>query len=250
MLATQNPLEMEGTYPLPEAQLDRFFFKLIVGYPTRTISTESSTSTTPAADPRARDGGERRHTASRSRGGAQELTDRQLRAGLRRARRCSATHPTPKGAPRMVRQYVTYGASPRGAQTLILAARRERYSIALQRLLRRRARGGDRYLRHRMKRNLTGEVAGVTTDDLVRAVLDTWWRSRPGSATAARTPSSDRSLGSSVWPRDPKWTGRVVLAKELAIGGPSRHVGGQVLAGDHRLQVVGQQQAVGADARS
>ncbi len=171
VLATQNPLEMEGTYPLPEVQLDRFFFKVGVGYPTpdelRRI-VEATTSGTPAEVQRVTTADE----LMRARAVVRELP---IASYVRdyAARLVLATQPGQKSAPRPVKQYVTFGASPRGAQALILAAKAralldQRYNVGFADI---RAVALPA-LRHRIKRNLAGEVAGISTDELVRAVLE------------------------------------------------------------------------------
>lgn len=121
VFATQNPVEMEGTYPLPEAQLDRFFFKLTVRPPTidelAVILARTTGDDTPVVTPRF---------------GAEvirsllpivrqvKIGDEVLHLALRLIR---ATQPEAEEAPALVRQYVRYGASPRGAQAIILAAK-------------------------------------------------------------------------------------------------------------------------------
>jgi MoxR-like ATPase len=170
VLATQNPLEMEGTYPLPEVQLDRFFFKITVGYPTgdelRAIVRATTVREQLSIDQVASSDG-----LLLSRAVVRELP---IASYVRdyASRIILATQPT-RAAPRAVRQYVTYGASPRGGQALVLAAKarallEQRYNVSFADV---RAVALPA-LRHRIKRNLTGEVAGVSTDDLVAAVLD------------------------------------------------------------------------------
>ena len=121
VLATQNPLEMEGTYPLPEAQLDRFLFKLIVRFPTAADLNEILARTTTTALPRvkkAATGAEvvRMQYLAREVPIASHVRDYVVRLLL-------ATHPDSATAPTAVRKYVRYGASPRGAQAIVLAAR-------------------------------------------------------------------------------------------------------------------------------
>src|ERR1051325_11272534 len=114
VLATQNPLEMEGTYPLPEAQLDRFIFKLVIGYPTHSELVEVLRRTTAEVVPHARriltpDELTEMRRLVRQVIIAQHVED--LAADL-----VLKTHPETEGAPESVRKYVRYGASPRGAQ--------------------------------------------------------------------------------------------------------------------------------------
>src|SRR5678815_2426889 len=121
VLATQNPLEMEGTYPLPEAQLDRFFFKLKVMYPTEEAMHGILDRTTQDADlsvTRVVDGAEileMRH-AVRSVPIAKPVQAYAIRLTL-------GSHPEQPYAPPLVKRYVRYGASPRAAQALVLAGK-------------------------------------------------------------------------------------------------------------------------------
>src|SRR4051812_30616215 len=121
VIATQNPIEMTGTYPLPEAQLDRFLFKLKVEFPSANHLTEILTRTTTTWEPT-----------------VEHVTDGDSLIEMQRVARdlliashimdyagrlVMATHPKLPGAPETVRQYVRYGASPRAAQGLVLAAK-------------------------------------------------------------------------------------------------------------------------------
>ena len=121
VLATQNPLEMEGTYPLPEAQLDRFFSKLIVQFPSlqqlETILDRTTEEKTPRAEPVLM--GERILAMSQL---ARQIpiADDVRRYGISLV---LATHPDHVGAPDITKRFVRYGSSPRGAQSLILAAK-------------------------------------------------------------------------------------------------------------------------------
>ena len=122
VLATQNPLEMEGTYPLPEAQLDRFFFKLKVMYPTEEAMHEILERTTQrrrhAGDAR----GRRRRRFSRCAHVARAVPiARPVQAYA--IRLTLGTHPTSPYATPLVKKYVRYGASPRAAQALVLAGK-------------------------------------------------------------------------------------------------------------------------------
>jgi len=171
VMATQNPIEQEGTYPLPEAQLDRFAYKLIVGYSSREEVNEILNRTTTPAATRATavmDGPAilRWQDLVRQVVVAPPVQDYAVRLTL-------ATHPHSELATRGASQYVRFGASPRGAQHLVLGAkvralRAGRYnagfedvrSVALP------------ALRHRLILNFEGEAAGKSTDDLVREVLE------------------------------------------------------------------------------
>jgi MoxR-like ATPase len=135
VLATQNPLEMEGTYPLPEAQLDRFFFKIDVPFPTVDDLVTIAHRTTGEANPHAQPAAD----------GEMIVKMQQLARGVPiaehvtayAARLLKATHPREAEAPDMVRQFVRYGASPRGVQAMILGGKimallDRRYNVALR----------------------------------------------------------------------------------------------------------------------
>ncbi len=172
VLATQNPLELEGTYPLPEAQLDRFFFKLNVTLPNRQELNEILARTTGATIP------EVLPTMN-----AAELIEvqqliRQVPISSEvmdyAARLILATHPQTPGVDPQVTKYVRYGASPRGAQALVLGAKARaflagRYYAGFEEL---RAVALPA-LRHRIILNFEGEAAGLQPDDLIRQLLAT-----------------------------------------------------------------------------
>lgn len=171
VLATQNPLEMEGTYPLPEAQLDRFFFKLNVGFPTMGELVEILNRTTSESQP---------HASVAASGEAllqMGRLARQLPAASHVneyvARLLLLTHPDQPDAPEVVRRYVRYGASPRGAQAIMLGAKVSalfsgRYNVAFSDI---RAVVYPA-LRHRLILNFEGEAEGVTADQVIKAVLE------------------------------------------------------------------------------
>jgi len=171
VLATQNPLEMEGTYPLPEAQLDRFLFKLWVPFPSEEDLVEIMERTTGAKTP----------TASKAADAKEVVQMQRLARSVPIAPHVTAyavsvlaaTHPDAPRAPELVRQYVRYGGSPRGAQALVLAGKihallEGRYNVASDDI---RAVALPA-LRHRVIRNFEGEAEGITSDAIVRAVLD------------------------------------------------------------------------------
>jgi len=169
VLATQNPIEMEGTYPLPEAQVDRFLFKLRVGFPGPadliTIMDRTTGPAQPAPD-RVAAGGEVLAMQALSREVAVAAHVKEYVARLVRA-----THPDADGAS-MARRFVRYGASPRGAQALLLSAKvralmEGRANVAFEdlRTLALPA------LRHRLILNFEGEAEGADPDDVVRNVL-------------------------------------------------------------------------------
>ena len=171
VLATQNPIEMEGTYPLPEAQLDRFLFKVNVEFPASDELVEILNRTTGESEPDvsvATDGATvlAMGTLARQVPVASNVADYAARLTV-------ATHPESDVAPEMVRQYVRYGASPRGAQALILGGKvaallAGRYNVAYEDL---RA-VALAALRHRVLLNFEGQAEGVSTDDIVGEVLD------------------------------------------------------------------------------
>jgi MoxR-like ATPase len=170
VMATQNPLEMEGTYPLPEAQLDRFFCKLLVEFPTteqierildRTTETETPT-VEPCLDAE-------RILAMSQLARQIPVADEIRRYGISLV---MATHPEQPQATPMTRKYVRYGASPRGAQALVLAAKirailDHRYHVAREDI----QAVALHVLRHRLILNFEGQADGITADDVLRDVL-------------------------------------------------------------------------------
>jgi MoxR-like ATPase len=170
VLATQNPLEMEGTYPLPEAQLDRFLFKLWVPFPSEEDLVAIMDRTTGMRVPHAR------KTASAAEIVAMQRLARSVpiapHVTAYAVSVLAATHPDAPRAPELVRSYVRYGGSPRGAQALVLAGKIHalmdgRYNVSMDDI---RAVALPA-LRHRIIRNFEGEAEGITSDAVVRAVL-------------------------------------------------------------------------------
>ena len=172
MLGTQNPLEMEGTYPLPEAQLDRFLFKIHVDFPDEDDLISILDRTTGLRDDQAAavlDA--RRIMEMRELVRAIPVTESLTRYVVRVLR---ASHPDDARAPDLVRRYVRFGASPRGAQAMLLAARiraclhgRLMPSVEDVREVALPA------LRHRVILNFEGEAEGIGIDDCLRQLLDT-----------------------------------------------------------------------------
>jgi MoxR-like ATPase len=170
VLATQNPLEMEGTYPLPEAQLDRFFFKLKVTYPSEEAMHEILDRTTTDST----------STVTRVVDKPEILEMRQVARSIPIARPVQAyairltlgSHPASPYATALVKRYVRYGASPRAAQALVLAGK-------IQALNRGQAfvsiddirRVALPALRHRLLLNFEGEADEVNTDTIVNELL-------------------------------------------------------------------------------
>jgi MoxR-like ATPase len=171
VLATQNPLEMEGTYPLPEAQLDRFFFKLLVQFPDADELELILDRTTEAKDPRAEPVFDGQRILELSRLARQiPIADELRRYGITVV---LATHPEKEQATEMTRRYVRYGSSPRGAQALILAAKirailDHRYHVSRDDI---RAVALPA-LRHRLILNFEGQAEHISADDIVESILD------------------------------------------------------------------------------
>jgi MoxR-like ATPase len=170
VLATQNPIEQEGTYPLPEAQLDRFMLELRIGYPTREEEERIAMETTGAAQPHVQ------HVLS-----ANELLELQhlvrrvpaapslVSYAVRLAR---ATRPDDADAPPLIKKFVSWGAGPRASQYLVLGAKAR---AAMH------ARGVPNYddvravapavLRHRVVTNFQAEAEGRTSDSVVEELI-------------------------------------------------------------------------------
>ncbi|MBI2527721.1 MAG: MoxR family ATPase [Candidatus Rokubacteria bacterium] len=171
VLATQNPIEMEGTYPLPEAQLDRFVFKLRVKYPALEELNEIINRTTRV----------REVAVDRVMTGPQVASYRELIREVPIASHIRdlaslivlASHPQWERAPEATRRFVRYGSSPRGAQALVLGAKVRaladgRYNVSVDDL---RAMALPA-LRHRIILNFEGEAEGVDADRLIEQLLD------------------------------------------------------------------------------
>jgi MoxR-like ATPase len=171
VMATQNPLEMEGTYPLPEAQLDRFFCKLLVKYPKSTEIEQILDRTTESENPSASAvlSGERILEMSRL-ARTIPISDEVRRYGIALI---LATHPEHELVAEPTKKYVRYGASPRGIQALILGAKIKaildsRYHVAREDL---RAMALP-VLRHRLILNFEGQAEGISTDDVIEKIID------------------------------------------------------------------------------
>ena len=173
VLATQNPLEMEGTYPLPEAQLDRFFFKLKVRYPSademHTILDRTTATETPQINKVLHDANEvlALRDVVRQVPMARDIQAHAVDLVL-------ATHPESPNVAPLARKYVRYGASPRGAQALILAAKTyalldDRYHVARADI----DRAALAALRHRIILNFEGEAEGLSSDQIIAEILRT-----------------------------------------------------------------------------
>lgn len=171
VLATQNPLEMEGTYPLPEAQLDRFFFKINVPFPSVDdlvqIANRTTGAETPAAE-KVADGVliQRMTTLARQMPIAPHVTSFA-------ARLLKSTHPEDPGASNNVRDFVRYGASPRGLQAMILAGKiialmDGRFNVAYDDI----RQASLPALRHRLILNFEAQAEGITTDQVIQQLAE------------------------------------------------------------------------------
>jgi MoxR-like ATPase len=166
VLATQNPIEMEGTYPLPEAQLDRFLFKLRVPFPDLDELREIAERTTGPEPPEARrvvDGA----TLRRLQAFALEVPA-AAHVQEYAARLVLATHPEPAGTSESARRFVRYGASPRGLQALLRAGKvralaQGRAHVATEDVTALAAPA----LRHRILLNFEGEAEGIEPERVI-----------------------------------------------------------------------------------
>jgi MoxR-like ATPase len=170
VLATQNPIEMEGTYPLPEAQLDRFLYKVLVPYPAedelltilnRTTTDEESRLEPVAGREKIREFSNLIYQVPASENVLKFAAQLTLR-----------THPEYPQAPDFIRKYVRYGSSPRGAQALILSAkiaalREGRFNVAIQDI----TDAALPALRHRMILNIEGQAENVSPDALITQLV-------------------------------------------------------------------------------
>jgi len=171
VLATQNPLEMEGTYPLPEAQLDRFFFKIKILTPNSAELKEVIKRTTT----------ERKSEISQVLSGDDILEMRELILTVPVAdhvidfavKLVLSTHPDIDEASESAKKYIRYGASPRAAQALILAGKvnallDSRFNVSVDDIVN----CAKEALRHRIILNFEGESEGINTDDLIDTIIE------------------------------------------------------------------------------
>ncbi len=170
VMATQNPVEQEGTYPLPEAQMDRFLFKILVGYPKESDYAEILGRTT----------GEEEAQLKPVSSGSDVVSLRQTVRSVPvpkavqdyAVRLVMATQPGSDYAPNLVNQYVSLGASPRGAQALLLAGKvlallGGRFAVSCDDV----AAAAKDALRHRVQLSFAGQAEGITGDAVVAEVL-------------------------------------------------------------------------------
>jgi len=170
VLATQNPIDQEGTYPLPEAQLDRFFFKLLVGYPSAGELTEVLTRTTEGSKVEVnkvmtRDSLLDMQKLVREVPVASHVKDYAVRLVL-------ASHPKSETAAAISNQYLRFGSSPRGGQCLLLAGKvralmQGRFNVSFDDI----AAVAAAAMRHRLILNFEAEAEGITTDQVVGQIL-------------------------------------------------------------------------------
>jgi MoxR-like ATPase len=170
VLATQNPLEMEGTYPLPEAQLDRFLFKLLVTFPPLEDLMEVARRTTVREMPSASVVLKHLEVIQMM----SVVRDVPIAAHVEKyaARLLLATHPGSGLEPSMVKQYVKYGASPRGLQAMILGGKGRalldgRYNVSVEDI----QQVAKPSLRHRIILNFEGEAEEVKTDSIIGEII-------------------------------------------------------------------------------
>jgi MoxR-like ATPase len=170
VMATQNPLEMEGTYPLPEAQLDRFLFKVDVPFPSTEELTEILARTT----------GDEQPTVEVAVDGQKIMAMQRVARKVPIASHVSdfvsrlivASHPGDSPAP-LVNQYVRYGASPRGGQALILGSKitalfAGRYNVSFEDVVA----VAPAALRHRLLLNFEGQAAGIRADAVIANLIE------------------------------------------------------------------------------
>ncbi|MCH5157171.1 MAG: MoxR family ATPase [Clostridiales bacterium] len=170
VLATENPIEQDGTYPLPEAQMDRFMFKLIVGFPTTSELADIVNMTQITLD----------ETANAVLDGETILEMRELAKLVPvidevldyTVKLVSATHPELDGAPTVTKKYIKYGASPRAAQALITAAKVRalmdgRFNVAYDDI----KTLAYPVLRHRVKLGYNAISDKLTVDDVIKQLL-------------------------------------------------------------------------------
>jgi MoxR-like ATPase len=171
VLATQNPLEMEGTYPLPEAQLDRFMFKVNVPFPPVEDLIEIANRTTTSQTPEAKkvtDGKfiTNMQDLARSVPIANHVTEFA-------ARLLTASHPDNPSSPSVIQKYVHVGASPRGMQAMILAGKINalldgRFNVAYDDI----RNAAKPALRHRIILNFEAQAEGIDPDEIITALLE------------------------------------------------------------------------------
>ncbi len=170
-LATQNPIEQDGTFPLPEAQLDRFFFKLFVELPSHDEFSEILNRTGGNSKPQVNAVATGEDIITMGELLRQVPIDQKVQEHLVKLVR--ATHPNDANASQEVKQYVRYGSSPRGAQAILSAARARallegRFHVAREDINRMALPA----LRHRVMLSFEGEAEGMSTDTIVKSLVE------------------------------------------------------------------------------
>ena len=171
VLATQNPIEHEGTYPLPEAQLDRFMFHVLVDYPSEDEELEIVKRTTTELEAQLATTLDAEQIVALTRIVRQvPIADHTARYALRLARMTRANQP---GVPDFVREYVMWGAGPRASQYMVLGGKARavlqgRYHVSVEDI---RAVAAP-VLRHRIKTNFNADAEGITSDEIVRRLIE------------------------------------------------------------------------------
>ncbi len=171
VMATQNPLEMEGTYPLPEAQLDRFFFKVNVDFPPPGELVEIFDRTTHAEGPMPHRAADRDEILTMRQHARHVPIASHLSEQV--ARIITASHPESPDATALVKQYVRYGASPRGGQALILGSKvlallEGRFNVAREDI----DALAPAALRHRLLLNFEGQADGIDPDQIIAEIIE------------------------------------------------------------------------------
>jgi len=172
VIATQNPIEQEGTYPLPEAQLDRFMFDIRVDYPTLEEEEKILATTTKGETPELR-----KVLSGRAILSLQKLVYNVAVSEFvikYVARIVRATRPTDPSAPQFIRDWVDWGAGPRAGQYLILggkaiAAMDGRFSVSFEDV----RKVAIPVLRHRISANFQAQAEGMSTDQIIEKVIET-----------------------------------------------------------------------------
>ncbi len=193
VFATQNPIEQEGTYPLPEAQLDRFMLKVQVGYPSEEEEFQIIRMTTSTQEPAVE-----RTLNAREVLELQEIVrrlpcaDHVMRYAMHLVR---STRVEQKDAPKFIQDYVGWGAGPRASQYLVLAAKgrailKGRYHVSIEDI----RSVALPVLRHRILTNFNAEADGVRSDEIIRRLIE----ELPADSSA----TMDRAMGSRVFATD------------------------------------------------
>ncbi len=186
VLATQNPIEQEGTYPLPEAQLDRFMFHINIDYPTEDQELQIVQQTTAVVDAQVKPV-VTREKVLRLQGLVRQVpvADHVVRYAIRIARLTRVHEESKK--PDVVENYVSWGAGPRASQHLILGAKAKAILSGASHVMPEHIREvALPVMRHRIVTNFNAEADGVTTDDIVNELLREVTVDGSDAATARR----------------------------------------------------------------